>query len=224
MAFARQRGLVSPDKLAQISVAIIGTGSGGSFVALALTKMGVKKLILFDHDVVELHNVSNQYFTREYIGESKVLATAEECKRHSPERDLSILPRQEFYKNQPLDAHIVIALTDNIEGRAAAFEVAKQSPVTEFFIDGRMGGELLRIFALNPKDVSLRNKYQDHFLDGVKNSEEPCTARTIIYNVLMAASLISSYVKKWVVGEEMPFEFSFDIKSMNQVKSGENMK
>ena len=222
MAFLRQEGFVKPAELAQVSVAIIGAGSIGSFTALALTKMGVKKLTLVDKDNVELHNVSNQFFIRDDLGKAKVDATMTECLRHSPEKDLDVLVRNEFYDgSQQLDADIVIVLTDNIEGRAAAFKAASESFATKFFIDGRMGGELFRLFAFDPHDLKLAEKYREEFLDGVANSEEPCTARTIIYNVLLASSFISSYVKKYTCREKIPFQLAYAFGDMIQVKSKE---
>jgi len=209
---------VSPEKLGNASVTIIGTGAIGSFTALALSKMGIKTLTLWDADEVAEHNIANQYFPPEAIGKPKVEATSAECQRHSPEPiDLQLKP--EMYTGQPIETMLVIALTDNIEGRVAAFKAAKESFSTDFFIDGRMGGEILRILALPPKSTILSEKYEKDYLEGVVNQEEPCTARSIVYNVLMASSLISSHVKKFVNGEKIPFLYAFDFKSLTQVKS-----
>jgi molybdopterin/thiamine biosynthesis adenylyltransferase len=219
MAFLRQQGIVPPDKLAELSVVIVGSGAIGSFTALTLTKMGVKKITMYDNDVVALHNVSNQFFTIDSIGKLKVEAAAAECQRHSPDGELSLLARGEFYSGQPIEADIVIALTDNIEGRAAAFKASQESFSTRYFIDARMGSELLRVFALEPKNITLAKKYQEEFLEGVENSIEPCTERTIVYTVLMASAMIASYVKKFVMGEPAPFQFAFSFKDFNQMKS-----
>ncbi len=113
----------------------------------------------------------------------------------------------------------MVALTDNIEGRAAAFESAKASINAKLFIDGRMGAETLRTFCLNPKSKPDSEKYYNDYIVGVHNEELPCTARTIIYNVLMAASLITSYVKKFVQGEAIPFQFVFNFGDYSQSKS-----
>jgi siroheme synthase (precorrin-2 oxidase/ferrochelatase) len=217
VSFLRQQSLIDQKRLAKTSVTIVGTGSIGSFTALALTKMGVKRLTLYDKDEVELHNISNQLFPTDSIGKPKAEATLVECQRQSPERDTELIAKNEFYKDQPLDSEIVIASTDNIEGRAAAFATARQNFETNLFIDVRMGGELLRVFNLNPKNVKLVKDYEEKFLKDVKNSEEPCTARTIIYNVLMASSLLSAFVKKYVNGEPLPFHYTFHFTNLDQI-------
>ena len=220
MAFLRQPGIVSPEALASLSVTIIGTGAIGSFTALTLAKMGVKKLILYDPDSVELHNLSNQFFASDAIGSSKCEITAKECLRQSPDGDLDIATHSEaFDGTQSLDSDIIIAVTDNIEGRAAAYKTSRSNPQCQLFIDARMSAELVRIFALKRGDLRFHDKYLKDFIEGVENSEEPCTARSIIYNVLLAASLISSHVKKFVTGEVIPFEFSFAFKNLYQVKT-----
>lgn len=219
MAFLRQQGIISPEKFKDVSVAIIGTGSIGSFTALTLVKMGIKDLTLYDHDIVQLQNISNQFFPINSLGMPKVKSVEAECLRHAPEELPLISAIDEFYSGQELPNQIVIALTDNIEGRAAAFKAAKESFMTEFFIDGRMNADLVRILALNPKNKELAEKYEKDFLEDVENSEEPCTARTIVYNVLLASSLITAEVKKYLNNEPVPFQFCFTFSDFSQVKS-----
>ncbi len=217
--FIRQQNIINQRKLSELHIAVIGAGSIGSFTALALTKMGCQHLALWDHDNVELHNVSNQFFNKESLGEPKTIAVAKECKRFTP-TEVDIETFNEFYHGQSLDRYdIVIALTDNIEGRKDAFEAAKKSANTKLFIDSRMGGEIVRVLSLNIKDEKLCEKYFTDYIEGVVNEELPCTERTIIYNVLLPASIITSYVKKFVNGEEIPFEYIFCFKDYSQVKS-----
>ena len=218
MAFVRQQDIVDTKKLSELSVAIIGCGAIGSFTALTLTKMGIKKFSLWDPDSVELHNLANQFFTRNNIGLSKVKAVEMECSRHAPE-PVSIDTNEQKYEGQPLDYDVIIALTDNIEGRALAFKEATKNLASVFYIDGRMTAEMVRVFAFKPKNYEIQQKYFNDYIDGVVNSDGPCTAKAIVYNVNMAASLIASHVKKFITGENIPFEFSFMFKDMMQVKS-----
>ena len=217
--FLRQQSLINQAKLRELRVAIIGCGSIGSFTALTLTKMGVQHLTLWDNDVVDLHNLSNQFYAKEALEAPKVVAVAQECQRYTPtEVDVEIF--NEFYSGQNLDKFdIVIALTDNIEGRRAAFEASKASIGAKLFIDGRMGAETLRTFCLDPKNQADCEKYFKDYIDGVVNEELPCTARTIIYNVQMVASLISSFVKKHVQGEATPFQVIFSFTDYTYAKS-----
>jgi len=217
--FLRQQSLINQEKLSQLRICIIGTGAIGSFVALSLTKMGCSHLTLWDKDLVETHNVSNQFFTKESFGEPKVVAVAKECMRYSPAGiDVSVF--NQFYDGQPLENFdVVIALTDNIEGRKACFAAAQHATKCQLYIDGRMGAEIFRSFAFSPSNAEQCKDYYDNYIDGVQNEELPCTARTIIYNVQLAASMISSFIKKFVQSEAMPFELIFDFKDYSLSKS-----
>jgi molybdopterin/thiamine biosynthesis adenylyltransferase len=217
--YLRQQAIVNQDKLAELRIAIIGAGSIGSFTALALTKMGCEHLTLWDKDTVELHNVSNQFFNRDSIGIPKVVATSQECQRYTP-KNVDIMYYHEFYEGQKLDNFdVVIVLTDNIEGRKAAFEASKASPKVTLYIDGRMGGELFRTFCFNPKIAELAVEYYNDYIDGVQNEELPCTARTIVYNVMMVSSVIASFVKKFVNCEAAPFQLLFNFGNYSFSKS-----
>ena len=217
--FLRQQSLINQAKLSQLRVAIIGAGSVGGFTALALAKMGVTSFTIYDNDVVDTHNISNQFFAKESLDTPKVVAIAQELRRYCPTAvDVEVF--NEFYSGQSLDKHdVVIVATDNIEGRAAALEASVKSTKCLLFIDGRMGAETLRTFAFNPSVAVNRVKYYNDYIDGVANEELPCTARTIVYNVLMVASLLASYVKKFVNGESIPFQVLFNFQDYTFAKT-----
>lgn len=217
--YIRQQSLINQEKLSELRIAIIGTGAIGSFTALALTKMGVQRMTLWDKDTVENHNVSNQFYNKDSLGLSKVSAVAAECQRFTPSKvDIECI--RDFYNGQPLENFdVVIALTDNIEGRAAAFASAIKSEKCQLYVDGRMGAELFRSFAFNPHSPTECEKYFKDYIEGVVNEDLSCTARAIIYNVLMASSIIASYVKRHVNGEKLPFQFIFNFGDYSRVCS-----
>lgn len=56
---------------------VLGVGGIGSSVAMSLTRLGVKELILVDKDVVEASNLNRQMlFSAQSIGRTKVEAAA----------------------------------------------------------------------------------------------------------------------------------------------------
>jgi len=63
------------DSVKQMKVVVIGCGSIGSHVTVALGRIGVKRFILIDPDKVEKKNLRNQAFMRNQIGWGKVEAT-----------------------------------------------------------------------------------------------------------------------------------------------------
>lgn len=56
------------------SVGVIGVGGVGSWVALNMALTGVKKIVLIDHDKVEIHNLNRTIFSLAHVGLEKVFA------------------------------------------------------------------------------------------------------------------------------------------------------
>ncbi|MEX1368626.1 MAG: ThiF family adenylyltransferase, partial [Nannocystaceae bacterium] len=65
---------VSPERraLSKVPVAIVGAGSLGSAIALALARAGVADLLLIDHDVLELDNICRHVGIVTEVGDWKV--------------------------------------------------------------------------------------------------------------------------------------------------------
>ena len=72
------------EKLAVATVGIAGCGGLGSNAAVALTRAGVGRLILVDHDRVELSNLNRQHYFQSDIGNVKVEALAKHLKSINP--------------------------------------------------------------------------------------------------------------------------------------------
>lgn len=72
-------------KLRQASVMVFGLGGVGSYVAEALARSGVGRLVLVDHDTISLTNLNRQLIaTHETIGRYKVDAAAERVRSINP--------------------------------------------------------------------------------------------------------------------------------------------
>jgi len=74
------------------SVGIIGVGGVGSWVAINLALVGVQKVIIVDHDIVEEHNLNRTLFKIDQIGKSKVESIAELI--YERRRDIEVIPIQ----------------------------------------------------------------------------------------------------------------------------------
>ena len=62
--------------LAAARVAMIGAGSLGSEIAMALVRKGIGEISIFDGDIVELSNLSRQHYLREDLYRSKAACLA----------------------------------------------------------------------------------------------------------------------------------------------------
>ena len=87
MNWDRVAGKLGTDNLALLAqkrVAVIGLGSGGSFVALSLAMSGVGHFVLIDPDVLETGNVVRHAADLRDVGKPKVEAVAELIRLRSP--------------------------------------------------------------------------------------------------------------------------------------------
>ena len=68
---ALQKGLTQAqqDALRNARVAIVGLGGLGSNIAVALTRLGISQLYLYDFDRGELSNLNRQYYFLDDIGQ-----------------------------------------------------------------------------------------------------------------------------------------------------------
>ncbi len=74
--YNRQVGLVDIQSFRDNTIAIVGCGAIGSYVASSLAKMGLTNFNLYDFDKIEVHNLPNQFFKEKDVGKYKVNITA----------------------------------------------------------------------------------------------------------------------------------------------------
>jgi sulfur carrier protein ThiS adenylyltransferase len=76
--------------LKNYTVGIAGAGGLGSNCAVALSRVGIGKLIIADFDVIKESNLNRQYFFRDQLGEKKVSALKKNILRINPEAEIII--------------------------------------------------------------------------------------------------------------------------------------
>ena len=63
---------------------ILGVGGLGSVVMMNLLRLGIRKLILLDYDIVDIHNLNRQLmFSPGDIGQSKVESARKNARFHN---------------------------------------------------------------------------------------------------------------------------------------------
>jgi hypothetical protein len=210
MDFWRQMDLVTPSDFERYTVTIIGAGGIGSPTALAISKMGVEKITIYDDDIVEKHNLPNQMYRISDIGKSKVEATKDICNDFA---GLTITTCNEKFENQSVHG-IVISGVDTMKSREAIWKRMKYNPMVNAYIDARMGAEVCKICMVNPCDPGDIKWYEKTLFPDEKASEEPCTARSVIYNTFTIAGLVASQVKKFARAQPFAREVIFDLKTL----------
>ena len=88
-------GVSGQEVLSQLTVGIVGLGSVGALAAEAMGRLGVRRLLLVDMDLVELHNLDRLLHAGPSdIGRHKVDLAAEQLRRSASHdfRELRVLP------------------------------------------------------------------------------------------------------------------------------------
>lgn len=100
-----------PEKV-EDPIHIIGCGAIGSTVAASLARAGLKKMVLYDFDTVDAHNIANQMFTSEDIGRPKVVALADYLVKINPDITGHLRLAEKGYTGQKLSGYIFLCVDD----------------------------------------------------------------------------------------------------------------
>ena len=89
-------------KLASSTVAVFGLGGVGSYVAEALARAGVGKLVICDNDVIAPHNINRQlYALHSTVGKKKAQVAFERLKDINP--NLQVVVKDCFLDGQTIN-------------------------------------------------------------------------------------------------------------------------
>jgi len=148
--------VAASDRLCVARVLLAGVGNIGSFLALLLAP-SVAFIRLVDRDLVERHNTTNQMYSPDDVGRSKVDVTADRIRQLAPQveierrvADLEDLPWGDF-----ADVDCVVAGLDSLRARQIVSE--KVYPLRIPYIDGGVGDPLVsRVQVLLPGQACLQ--------------------------------------------------------------------
>lgn len=190
--YSRQRDIVPPDRLAMCKATIIGVGAVGRQVALQLAAMGVPWLQLVDFDIVEESNLASQGYLEDDLGNLKVEATADLCRRIN--HHLEVHEERERFRRSMDTGNVLFCAVDRIEVRQLIWNAVKDK--VDFFVDGRMSAEVIRILAAC--DHASRIYYPSSLFATEEVYAGSCTAKTTIFTANIAAGLMVEQFAKWL--------------------------
>jgi hypothetical protein len=213
----RQMDFCNPDKLNEYSFLVVGAGSVGSWATLALTKMGAQHVSVWDKDIISEHNASVQIYSAREVGERKVKALVDWVGKLTDVGVVGRLQHLDKDSTPVLDPNTILVMAvDSMEARRYLWELAKACPEIKLVIDPRMGGEAMRMYAVNPRDPQHEAFYEEN-LDYVGETL-PCTGQAIIYTSMFAASFVSSIVSSFVNGAPFRNEIMFHTRSFKIIQ------
>ena len=203
--FTRQRDLVPADRLANITVTVIGVGAIGRQVALQLAAIGAPRIQLVDFDLVDVTNVTTQGYLADDVGETKVLATA--VRFVALMMPFEVDTSQDRYRAKLEIGEAVFCCVDSISARAAIWRSASNR--CQFWADGRMLGEVIRI--LTAVDFSDCTRYSGTLFPQADAQRGSCTSRSTIYSASIAAGIMVHQCARWLRGIPVDFDTTLNL-------------
>lgn len=200
MRYTRQEGIIKVSEYNHNWITIIGCGAIGSYIATSLTKIGFNKFVLYDQDIVEEHNLPNQFFKEESIGTPKVTATKKMMLDFNSTAE--IIEKTEWYTHQQILSEILIVTVDTMEARENIFRKALENPSIQFLIDCRMNALEGHIYTIDLKDSKQVEYYKSTLFKDDEAVQERCTARSILFTVLGITSIACSQIVKLLKEKE----------------------
>jgi molybdopterin-synthase adenylyltransferase len=217
-SFWRQLDIYNPDKDKQLPVTIIGCGGIGSFVGVGLAKLGIKDIVLIDGDSVEDHNVANQLYLRNDVGFAKTTSLSNAMLNYGMKG--AVVGNKMFVKPETIltSTGIVISGVDSMEARKIVWEKVKTSGFVQLYIDGRLGGNVIKIFCIDPAKMSDTEYYENTLHSDEQSAELPCTAAGIIDVGFSVGSLITRAVRRFLKSNEYDRTLTYDHENLQFYK------
>ena len=209
--FARQRELIPSDRLTELTCTVIGVGAIGRQLALQLAAIGSPRIQLIDFDVVDKTNVTTQGYLAAEVGQPKVLATEDAIYRLDP--SIHVATVQDRYRSKFEIGEVVFCCVDSISARAAIWRSAARR--CQFWTDGRMLGEVLRVLAVTGTDG--HDGYTNTLFPQADAQAGSCTSRSTIYAASIAAGIMVHQFTRWLRGIPVDFDTTLNLLSGDQV-------
>lgn len=152
---------------------IVGCGSVGSTIAENLARCGVKRMVLWDFDTVESHNIVNQMFRQQDVGKPKVKALKDILCDINPEIVDTVELKPDGWQGKLMSGYIFLCV-DDIELRRKIVEKHMDSPYVKAVFDFRTLLESAQHYAADWSDYKMK---QD-LLNSMQFSHEEAAAET----------------------------------------------
>jgi molybdopterin/thiamine biosynthesis adenylyltransferase len=141
------------------NVGIVGAGGLGATTALALAKMGVVQMTIWDDDVISDVNIPTQLHRVSDVGKPKVDGLAQTLSEFSDEIIVSPFQERIDWESTLIDSYnLFIAAVDSIEARKQIWNAVINGQV-DWFLDLRMASEQYQHFLVPLHDMESVERY-----------------------------------------------------------------
>ena len=182
--YSRQADIVPRQRILGCKATVIGVGAIGRQVAIQLTAMGIEQLQLIDFDLVDLSNLATQGYMVRDLNMFKTRATAGFCREINPDMQIEVI--SERFKRSIDIGNCVFCCVDSVTARRHIWAAVKNR--VQFFVDGRMSAEVLRV--ITACDEKSKAYYPQTLFTNSEAYIGTCTAKTTIYCANIAAGFM----------------------------------
>jgi hypothetical protein len=211
--YQRQAGMLPPDTLDKLPIAVAGVGAVGRQVVLQLASAGARNIQMFDHDEVEDVNIGPQGWSPNDVGMDKVYALSKELAHKYDETiDFCIQPRKcRFPADTPTPVpKVLFCCVDGIETRNRIFCNHRDS--FELFLDSRVAADVIHILACCEKEHL--DYYPTTMFSEGDAFRGSCTTKMSIHMANIAAGLLIQQLSKWLRQLPIDRHVMFNLLSM----------
>lgn len=209
----RYSGLL-PEGSRDRNMVIAGLGGVGGHAAIALYRMGFRKMNLWDYDIVEIANVGTQPYRLDDVGSYKTTAINSILHGIEPTTDnrpfaqnlfiSNIFDSQTFRNFINMVGGITVVAIDNMGSRKRVVEMIGPQ-AGKWFVEARMGAEELQIRTVDTGNAADLESWHKSWFPQSEAVNEPCTQRATSYCGMIAGGMIAGIIKNICVGKTPPY-------------------
>jgi molybdopterin/thiamine biosynthesis adenylyltransferase len=168
----RHYSIFNADQLADKRIDVIGVGAVGSRLTLGLAKLGVRNIRVWDFDTVEGHNVANQVYGNQHVGQKKAEAISAIIKEYTGTAITSMADR---VTGEEELGPVIFLVTDSMKSRKEIWEKAIKNKMTiDAMFEGRMGIDSARVYWARPIQPSHQVNYEKTLYEDGEAEVSPC--------------------------------------------------
>lgn len=203
------------------SVLVIGAGGISSWTVLALSRLGLKAIYVYDRDLVTTYNMAGQFYRQGNIGDNKVYALFNNVRMYSPDCNIHYDARNitDSYtiSDSREECDIIISGVDSMRSRQDIYKCLINNGFTGLYIDGRLSADAFQVVCVDFSDDNLKKRYKKELLfDDDEADRLACSFKQTTYMAMMIASVINNIVvnrinnKTNLVEYNIPFFVEYD--------------
>lgn len=216
------------EKIKNSRIILAGLGGIGSWCALQLARMTPASIVLYDDDVIEMANMSGQFYGSSDVGNYKVDAVIDSLHRYT--NISNVYGVRERFTSSTEAGNIMMCGFDNMSARSVFFQswrnhvqsLSEEERAECLFLDGRLSIDCLQVFAIRGSDAYNMKRYEEKFLfDDSQAEATVCSMKQTTYLACMISSfmvnLFTNFIAETlnpVLPYALPFFTEYDAQNM----------